>query len=69
MAIVLMKKKFLRTEEAAELLKLNQWTIRRWVQNGRLKGKKVGKGFLISEDSIFNLVADIASPVRKKSAR
>lgn len=32
------------TEEAAELLKVSVWTIRGWLRDGSLEGRKVGRG-------------------------
>lgn len=50
-------KTFLRVGEAAEFLSVSRWTIYRWVEEGRLRGKKVGKSSLrIFRDSIIGLV-------------
>jgi predicted DNA-binding transcriptional regulator AlpA len=37
-----MEKTLLRVGEAAELLSVSRWTIYRWVEEGRLRGTKIG---------------------------
>lgn len=50
-------KTFLRVGEAAELLSVSRWTIYRWVEEGRLRGTKIGRGSLrIFRDSIVGLI-------------
>lgn len=52
-----MEKTLLRVHEAAELLNVSRWTVYRWVEEGRLRGTKVGKGSLrIFHESIASLV-------------
>jgi excisionase family DNA binding protein len=47
----------LRVGEAAAVLSVSRWTIYRWVEEGRLRGTKVGKSSLrIFRDSIVGLV-------------
>jgi excisionase family DNA binding protein len=60
-------KTLLRVGEAAELLSVSRWTIYRWVEEGRLRGTKIGKGSLrIFRESIVALIEnnenDIAGP-------
>ncbi len=45
-----MDKLLLRVDEAAEYLSVSRWTIYRWVEEGKLRGAKIGKGSL----RIFN---------------
>ncbi len=53
----LMEKMLLRVGEAAELLSVCRWTIYRWVEEGRLRGTKIGKGSLrIFRESIVGLI-------------
>jgi excisionase family DNA binding protein len=53
----LMGKTLLRVGEAAELLSVSRWTIYRWVEEGRLRGTKLGKGSLrIFRESIVDLI-------------
>ena len=52
-----MEKSMLRVGEAAELLSVSQWTIYRWVEDGRLRGTKLGKGSLrIFRESVAGLI-------------
>ena len=52
-----MDKALLRVREAAGFLSVSRWTIYRWVEEGRLRGTKVGKGSLrIFHKSIAGLV-------------
>ncbi|MBS0150065.1 MAG: helix-turn-helix domain-containing protein [Nitrospira sp.] len=52
-----MEKTLLRVGEAAELLSVSRWTIYRWVEEGRLRGTKIGKGSLrIFRESIVALI-------------
>ncbi len=54
-----MDKTLLRVHEAAALLNVSRWTVYRWVDEGRLRGTKVGKGSLrIFHDSLTSLVQD-----------
>jgi excisionase family DNA binding protein len=47
----------LRVREAADFLSVSRWTIYRWVEEGRLRGTKVGTGNLrIYRESIAGLV-------------
>ncbi|HMS85799.1 MAG TPA: helix-turn-helix domain-containing protein [Nitrospira sp.] len=50
-------KPLLRVGEAAELLSVSRWTIYRWVEEGRLRGTKIGKSSLrIFRESIIGLI-------------
>jgi len=52
-----MEKSMLRVEEAAELLSVRRWTIYRWVEDGRLRGTKLGKGSSrIFRESVTGLI-------------
>lgn len=52
-----LEKTLLRVGEAAELLSVSRWTIYRWVEEGRLRGTKIGKGSLrIFRESIVALI-------------
>jgi excisionase family DNA binding protein len=49
----------LRIQEAAKLLKVSKWTIYRWVEEGRLRGTKIGKSSLrIFHESIAGLIRE-----------
>lgn len=50
-------KTFLRVGEAAEMLSVSRWTIYRWVEEGRLRGTKLGRGSLrIFRESALQLI-------------
>ena len=56
---MVVEKMLLRVEETAELLSVSRWTVYRWVEEGRLRGTKIGKGSLrIFRDSIVGLIED-----------
>lgn len=40
------------TEQAAQIAHRTQKTIRRWIEAGKLKANKVGRGYLISETAL-----------------
>jgi excisionase family DNA binding protein len=51
------EKTLLRVGEAAALLSVSRWTIYRWVEEGRLRGTKIGKGSVrIFRESIASLI-------------
>jgi excisionase family DNA binding protein len=41
-----MEPPLLRIQEAAALLRVSKWTIYRWIEEGRLRGTKIGRGSL-----------------------
>ncbi len=52
-----MDQQLLRVGEAARELNVSRWTIYRWVDEGRLKATKIGKGSLrIFGESVTTLV-------------
>jgi excisionase family DNA binding protein len=54
-----MDHQLLRVGEAAQALNVSRWTIYRWVDEGRLKATKIGKGSLrIFRESVNTLVQD-----------
>jgi acetyl-CoA synthetase len=50
----------LTVEEAAELMKVKVDTIRRWLRNGTLKGRKIGRIWRIAESDLNKLGQDTA---------
>ena len=52
-----MEPELLRVGQAAKILNVSRWTIYRWVEEGRLKSTKIGKGSLrIFRNSVETLV-------------
>ena len=41
-----MEPELLRIQEAAKVLQVSKWTIYRWIDEGRLRGTKIGQGSL-----------------------
>ncbi|MCS6293705.1 MAG: helix-turn-helix domain-containing protein [Nitrospira sp.] len=41
-----MEPPLLRVQEAAALLRVSKWTIYRWIEEGRLRASKIGRGSL-----------------------
>ena len=49
----------LRIQEAAKLLKVSKWTIYRWIEEGRLRATKIGRGSLrVFRTSLNELVGE-----------
>jgi excisionase family DNA binding protein len=47
----------LRVQEAAKLLKVSKWTIYRWIEEGRLRATKIGRGSLrVFRTSVSGLI-------------
>jgi excisionase family DNA binding protein len=49
---------FYTVEETAELLGVTVYTIRRWLKDGKLSGKRVGKFWRISKESVKSVLPD-----------
>jgi acetyl-CoA synthetase len=45
-------------EEAAELMKVKVDTVRRWLRNGTLRGRKIGRIWRIAESDLSKLGQD-----------
>ncbi len=48
--------KMLTVEEAAEVLRLSAYSIRRWTKSGKLKARKVGHRWLIPESAVQAII-------------
>jgi excisionase family DNA binding protein len=47
----------LRIQETAKLLKVSKWTIYRWIEEGRLRATKIGRGSLrVFQASVIGLI-------------
>ena len=42
----LIESSLMRVNDAAQLLKVSKWTIYRWIEEGRLRATKIGRGSL-----------------------
>lgn len=61
----------LRIQEAATLLSVSKWTIYRWIDEGRLRGTKIGRGSLrVFRTSVEELIekTGIEGPEARNSA-
>lgn len=54
------EKGFMTTAEAAEKLQINKATVRLWLTNGRLKGRRFGGRWRVSIEDVNRLLADDA---------
>lgn len=43
-------------QEVAELLRVNQMTIRRWIKSGKIKSIKIGRKYLFNESELKRLL-------------
>jgi excisionase family DNA binding protein len=49
----------LRVNEAAVVLNVSRWTVYRWVEEGKLKGTKIGKQSLpVIRNSVDKLISE-----------
>ena len=49
-------------EDAALLLKVSKWTIYRWIEEGRLRATKIGRGSLrVFQTSVDGLIGGLVS--------
>jgi len=47
----------LRLQESAKMLKVRKWTIYRWIEEGRLRATKIGRGSLrVFQTSVDGLI-------------
>ena len=52
-----MEPELLRIQEAAKVLQVSKWTIYRWIDEGRLRGTKIGQGSLrVFRASVIELI-------------
>ena len=50
--------KLYTTAEAAQLLKISTRTMRKYIENGKIKAVRLGRGWRIPEQSINELIAE-----------
>lgn len=52
-----MEPALLRVQEVAALLKVSKWTVYRWIEEGRLRATKIGRGSLrVFRESLVGLI-------------
>ena len=61
--------KLYAVEEVAEMLSVGEPTIRRYLRQGRLKGKKLAKRWYVSEENLKEYFQPEASQVQPEEAR
>jgi excisionase family DNA binding protein len=58
----------LRVQETAKLLKVSKWTVYRWIEEGRLRATKIGRGSLrVFRASVSGLIGE--AKVRDREVR
>ncbi|MBL8037643.1 MAG: helix-turn-helix domain-containing protein [Nitrospira sp.] len=59
----------LRIQEAAKVLQVSKWTIYRWIDEGRLRGTKIGQGSLRVFRTSVNELVERAKVEREDTRR
>lgn len=54
--------KLLSIETCAELTSLSPWTIRKWIQDGKIQSNKLGARRLIALSEVRRLIAESTVP-------
>lgn len=49
-------------DEAARTLRLSHWTLRAWIQTGKLRSAKIGDRRVIRESELQRLIVDDPKP-------
>lgn len=49
--------RIMKVPEAADYLRQSVYTVRNWIKSGKLRAKRVGRGYLITEDAVRELVS------------
>ena len=44
------------SEDIAKMLKISEFTVRRWIGEGKLNGLKIGKAYRFTKDDIDNFI-------------
>ena len=55
----------LSIEQTAEILSISQWTVRAWIQQGKLSSAKLGSRRLVPKSEIERLIADSRIPATR----
>ena len=59
--------KFYTVQETAETLRVTPQTIRSYIKQGKLKGKRIGRPILISEENIQEFLTTPETPTSIKT--
>lgn len=51
--------------EAADALRISQWTVWAWLKSGRLRGTKIGDRRVIRESELQRLIVDDPRPTKR----
>lgn len=54
--------RLLSIEAAADLLASSPWTVRRWIQDGKIRSNKLGARRLVPLSEVRRLIAETAVP-------
>jgi len=55
-------KRLLSIDETAELLGISKWTVRAWIQQGRLASVKLGSRRLLAQAEIDRVIEKASTP-------
>lgn len=50
--VTILKKDYYNVEELVQILKVSSFTIREYLKAGKLKGRKIAKQWLVSEEEL-----------------
>ena len=50
--------KLYNLQEVAEILGIHYQTVRKLIQNGELKAKKIGKGYIVTSENLKQYVSN-----------
>ena len=62
-----MKERFLKIESAAELIDVSIWTIRKWVNQRKIRTYRFGRAVRIKESDLFKL-AEVTPSISEMTA-
>jgi len=54
------------TEEVASLFKIDQYTVRRWVDEGKIRAYKVGRRWIFKEEDVLKILNKRVSSQNEK---
>lgn len=56
------EKLFYTVEEAAQMLGIAEFTVRKWLRDGKLAGKRVGRFWRINKESVRSVLPENNNP-------